>query len=149
MLKIEVFLWVTVNCFDEIYLSAGNYFREKFQVGAQFSVGGGGEGAIFLGGNCPGGGIVRGAIIRRAIYLAGNCPRTSFFRQTLGLGQTSGRLRLTIKQNLKLQTVDAVIFSILIFQKREYNHFHNILRLFDVLPNFPFNTSKTMHDYCL
>ena len=25
-----------------------------------------------------------------------------------------------------------------------YNQFHNILRLFDVLPNFPFTTSETM-----
>ena len=25
-----------------------------------------------------------------------------------------------------------------------YNHFHNILRLLDVLPNFPFTTSETM-----
>ena len=30
-----------------------------------------------------------------------------------------------------------------------YNHFHNILRLFDVLPNFPFTTSGTMRDYYL
>ena len=30
-----------------------------------------------------------------------------------------------------------------------YNHFHNILRLFDVLPNFPFTTSETMWDYYL
>ena len=30
-----------------------------------------------------------------------------------------------------------------------YNHFHNILRLFDVLPNFPFTTSETMGDYYL
>ena len=30
-----------------------------------------------------------------------------------------------------------------------YNHFHNILRLFDVLPNFPFTTSEAMRDYCL
>ena len=29
------------------------------------------------------------------------------------------------------------------------NHFHNILRLFDVLPNFPFTTSETMRDYYL
>ena len=29
------------------------------------------------------------------------------------------------------------------------NHFHNILRLFDVLPNFPFTTSETMGDYYL
>ena len=27
------------------------------------------------------------------------------------------------------------------------NHFHNVLRLFDVLPNFPFPTSETKHNY--
>ena len=30
-----------------------------------------------------------------------------------------------------------------------YNHFHHILRLFDVLPNFAFTTSETMGDYYL
>ena len=30
-----------------------------------------------------------------------------------------------------------------------YNQFHNILRLFDVLPNFSFTTSATMGDYYL
>ena len=30
-----------------------------------------------------------------------------------------------------------------------YNQFHNILRLFDVLPNFPLTTSETMGDYYL
>ena len=29
------------------------------------------------------------------------------------------------------------------------NQSHNILRLFDVLPNFPLTTSETMCDYCL
>ena len=29
------------------------------------------------------------------------------------------------------------------------NHFHNILRLFDFLPNFPFTTIGTMHNYYL
>ena len=28
-----------------------------------------------------------------------------------------------------------------------YNHFHNILRLFDVLLNFPFATSEAMRGY--
>ena len=28
-----------------------------------------------------------------------------------------------------------------------YNHFLNILRLFDVLPNLPFATSETKHNY--
>ena len=32
---------------------------------------------------------------------------------------------------------------------RIYNHFHNIFRLFDVLPNFPFTTSEAMRDYYL
>ena len=30
-----------------------------------------------------------------------------------------------------------------------YNHFHNIFRLFDVLPNFSFTTSQTMRNYYL
>ena len=30
-----------------------------------------------------------------------------------------------------------------------HNHFHNILRLFDVLTNFPFTTNETMRDYYL
>ena len=30
-----------------------------------------------------------------------------------------------------------------------YNHFHNIVRLFDVVPIFPFSTSETMVDYYL
>ena len=32
------------------------------------------------------------------------------------------------------------------FKKFIYNHFHNILRLFDVLPNFSFTTSEMMRD---
>ena len=30
-----------------------------------------------------------------------------------------------------------------------YNHFHNTLRLFDVLPNFHFTRSETVRDYYL
>ena len=30
-----------------------------------------------------------------------------------------------------------------------YNQFHNILRFFDILPNFRFSTSETMPDYYL
>ena len=33
--------------------------------------------------------------------------------------------------------------------KLNYNQFHNILRLLDVLPNFSFTTSETMGDYYL
>ena len=31
--------------------------------------------------------------------------------------------------------------------KGTYNHFHDILRLFDVLPNFPFTRIETKRDY--
>ena len=31
----------------------------------------------------------------------------------------------------------------------EDNHFHNILRVFDVLPNFFFTADETMRDYYL
>ena len=34
-------------------------------------------------------------------------------------------------------------------QVYNYNQFQNILRLFDVLPNFPFTASETMGDYYL
>ena len=30
---------------------------------------------------------------------------------------------------------------------KDYNHGHNILRLFDTLPSFLFTTSETKHDY--
>ena len=33
--------------------------------------------------------------------------------------------------------------------KVHHNHFHNILRLFDVLQTFPFTTSETIRDYYL
>ena len=55
-------------------------------VRGQFSRG---EGAIILGGNCPGGqfssrtiirgAIIWGAIIQGATFLGGNCPRTKDF----------------------------------------------------------------------
>ena len=34
-------------------------------------------------------------------------------------------------------------------ETHNYNHSHNILRLFDVLPTFPFTSSETMRDYYL
>ena len=37
----------------------------------------------------------------------------------------------------------------LLFSNNAYNQFHNILRLFDVLPNFLSPTSGTMCDYYL
>ena len=38
-------------------------------------------------------------------------------------------------------------FRLLLKVREIYNHFDNILRPFDVLPNFPFTTSETKRDY--
>ena len=38
-------------------------------------------------------------------------------------------------------------FSAKSFFLSSYNRFHNILRLFDVLINFPFTASETMRNY--
>ena len=39
--------------------------------------------------------------------------------------------------------------EILFLLHSNYNHFDDILRLFDVLANFPFSTSEAMRDYYL
>ena len=41
------------------------------------------------------------------------------------------------------------ISKFFIFLFKTYDQFHNILRLFDVLPIFSFTTSETMPDYYL
>ena len=40
-------------------------------------------------------------------------------------------------------------FWVILFLQYTYNNFHNILRLFNVLPNFLITTSEAMHDYYL
>ena len=42
-----------------------------------------------------------------------------------------------------------VVESKVLYEIKSYNHFHNILRLFDVLTNFPFIASETIHNYYL
>ena len=49
-------------------------------------------------------------------------------------------------------TVDLLVlrlqnYTSYFYKKEIYNHFHNILRLFDVLPNFPFTTNETEPNY--
>ena len=48
-------------------------------------------------------------------------------------------------QNVQLFSINPIKY--LNVYADSYNQFHNILRLFDVLPNFPFSTSETMCDY--
>ena len=45
--------------------------------------------------------------------------------------------------------IHKIYIHIYTLMKCIFNQFHNILRLFDVLPNFPFTASKTMSDYYL
>ena len=47
-----------------------------------------------------------------------------------------------------MSTRNKIIITIILFWAA-YNQFHNILRLLDVLSNFPFATSETMGDYYL
>ena len=57
---------------------------------------------------------------------------------------------LLIKDIFLLQIFKKLILIlIIILMKMILNHFDNILRPFDVLPNFPFTTSETMRDYYL
>ena len=56
---------------------------------------------------------------------------------------------------MKFYFIVKVLFVLKIFKFLSWlfghldNHFHNILRLFDVLPNFLFTTSETMRNYYL
>ena len=52
--------------------------------------------------------------------------------------------------NILLHNYDSFSFcSCPLIKTSSYNHFHNILRIFDVLPNVPSTTSKTMGDFYL
>ena len=62
---------------------------------------------------------------------------------------TKVALNFVLKQcfsQKKKKTHFIVILVNLLYRDQivSYNRFHNILRLFDVLPNFPFTTSETM-----
>ena len=55
------------------------------------------------------------------------------------------RSRSSIPLSKEILTISTSEFSFL----WTCNHSHNILRLFDVLPNFPFTTGEAMRDYYL
>ena len=46
-----------------------------------------------------------------------------------------------------LKTHSGTVLSFCLCKSITCNPFHNILRLFDVLPNFPFTASETIRDY--
>ena len=48
--------------------------------------------------------------------------------------------------NLTFSSFKSRSYLVILFSIGNYNHSHNILKL-DVLPNFSFTTSETMHDY--
>ena len=51
--------------------------------------------------------------------------------------------------NIKHNFYKNSFFPSAIIEWNNYNHFHNILRLFDILSNFVFTTSEVMSDYYL
>ena len=74
---------------------------------------------------------------RLEFVTAGCCTRKWLrFDQTIR-NLTSGDLRIPLE--VSRQGVTGL--------KKASNQFHNILRLLDVLRNFPFTTSETMSDY--
>ena len=50
-------------------------------------------------------------------------------------------LKFSFNNNILLCGITIIVFT--------YKDFNNILKLFDVLPNFPFPTSETIRDYYL
>ena len=50
-----------------------------------------------------------------------------------------------------ISIIMSYVFQLIMYFRfrTSYNHFHNILRLFDFLPNFPVTKSETMGDYFL
>ena len=44
---------------------------------------------------------------------------------------------------------ESIALSVINQFSHSYNHFHNILKLLYVLPNFPFTTSEMMRNYYL
>ena len=73
-------------------------------------------------------------------------PVTTRSRTTLWLSS-----KMSIKYNncISIKLFSCWKINQLLFLVVTYNQFHNILRLFDVLPNFLFTTSETMVDYYL
>ena len=71
----------------------------------------------------------------------------------LGLDLVHSKHRNTerIRQSIKSLLLSQLSRNIALWKTfyLTYNQFNNILRLFDVLPNFPFTTSQTMGDFYL
>ena len=67
--------------------------------------------------------------------------------ESLGLiSEKANKSKVSLKKDITVQF--EALRNVNIF-KKFYNHFHDILRLSDVLPNFPFTTSEMMRDYYL
>ena len=69
----------------------------------------------------------------------------NYFETLLGCTYLSDRAKLKELKNDKL----LLCLYYLMIKFESWNQFHNILRLFNVLPNFSFRKSETMRDYYL
>ena len=91
------------------------------------------------------------------IALGEKYPYLEFFESVFSLIRTDYSVPLHVQsecrkiRNKKIPNTDFfhAVLSWVVIDLQGSNHFHNILRLFYVLPNFPFTTSETMHDHYL
>ena len=84
-------------------------------------------------------------------FIVSSMPQSSPSKSFPQVNHSSSSPRKSIFQSSRpLDTVACNLVCIFssIFS-HSYNHFHNILRHFEVLSNFPFSTSETMGDYYL
>ena len=91
------------------------------------------------------------------IALGEKCPYLEFFGSVFSRIRTDYSVYLHIQSECrkmrtkKFPNTDFfhAVLSWVVIDLQSNNHFHNILRLFYVLPNFPFTTSETMQDHYL
>ena len=91
------------------------------------------------------------------IALGEKYPYLEFFGSVFSLIRTDYSVPLHVQsecrkiRNKKIPNTDFfhAVLSWVVIDLQGNNHFHNILRLFYVLPNFPFTTNETMHDHYL
>ena len=48
-----------------------------------------------------------------------------------------------------MELTKEIVYQVSIHRSQEYNHFYNILSIFDILTSFCFTTSEMMRDYYL
>ena len=74
-----------------------------------------------------------------------------FFFNLVNVDILKTRIRRMTKRIRRMRRIQRICRTRILIRIyiTSYNQMHNILRLFNDLPNFPFTTSETMRDYYL